>query len=563
MSDTAKRYTFNLRKTTTSATFQIPINIEEAFKNIKPPVVPSLFRSVCEEILARIASRQLSILPSPLSVLFFNADSMSENAVLNAEIDDVIKMLHFGKKGTSGKQRALKRWVDLQPYRTSVLIRALFRYAEDCSDGIHLNLEIPEFGYLLTGPPPLKADTKPDMRAYTRTMDTFLLVSVKRSPVKRDIFCYLMTFLSQIYQLMRNSYRSEPALCGMTRYILANRFGAEMIAIICTDCNTRIEMEDKGCSTCTFIKAHIKPPYYAQVFDMMLEYIPLSYWREALNNPRRGLADKDKISTRISDLQFIVKYGNQGDNRMSLNAKLSQESADRIVYDMADDNGSDDNRAAIKSQSAPPKNMGSSESRESRQESSRQIEVEEREVETNCENGEEGAAVGGKSEAISILKDSKSSSSVSVDCQSPVFDRRGFLNGKATSATVTHKSPHTKANQSTLFSHPSPQFKGLSEPLKSEAVSRVADSSKMTPKKDGRKTRTVSSRTRKSVKRSVSNKKKKKIRNGRRVKRRRPMTPKIRKGKRKKGKAEKRSRKRGSKTPRSKTKSRGRSRCRQ
>ncbi|KAM7536337.1 hypothetical protein Aperf_G00000081517 [Anoplocephala perfoliata] len=428
MSDIVKRYTFDLRKTTTSVNFQIPIKLEEAFKNVKPPVVPSLFKSVCEEILARIASRQLSILPSPLSVLFFNADSMSENTVRNDEIDDVIKMLHYGKKGAGSKQRALKRSVDLQPYRTSVLIRALFRYVEECSNGIHLNLEIPEFGYLLAGPPPFKADSRPDMRAYTRSVDSFLLMPVKRSPVKRDIFCYLMTFLSQIYQLMRDNYRSEPALCGMTRYILADRFGAEMIDIICTDCNRRIETENEECSTSAFIKTHIKPPYCSQVLDMMLEYVPLFYWREALNNPRRGLADKDKISTRISDLQFIVRK-----------SKTS-------VHDTIGGNG-----AAIKKPSTSPKDTDSSESGEnskSQLRRLRQVEVEETDAEISFDNGD---GSDGQVEAMWVMKGNKSVGSASVERHSSVYIHQDSLNGRA---TENHKSLHAEVNRSILFPYP-------------------------------------------------------------------------------------------------------------
>ncbi|KAM7536743.1 hypothetical protein Aperf_G00000081560 [Anoplocephala perfoliata] len=553
MSDIVKRYTFNLRKTTTSVNFQIPINLEEAFKNVKPPVVPSLFKSVCEEILARIASRQLSILPSPLSVLFFNADSTSENTVRNDEIDDVIKMLHYGKKGAGSKQRALKRSVDLQPYRTSVLIRALFRYVEECSNGIHLNLEIPEFGYLLAGPPPFKADTKPDMRAYTRSVDSFLLMSVKRSPVKRDIFCYLMTFLSQIYQLMRDNYRSEPALCGMTRYILADRFGAEMIDIICTDCNRKIETENEECSTSAFIKTHIKPPYCSQVLDMMLEYVPLSYWREALNNPRRGLADKDKISTRISDLQFIVRYGTQGNSRTFLNPKPSQEPVNgrkskTSVHDTIGGNG-----AAIKKSSTSPKDTDRSESGEnskSQQTRLRQVEAEETEAEISFDNGD---GSDGQVEAMWVMKDNKSVGSASVERHSSVYIHQDSLNGRA---TENHKSLHAEANRSILFPYsPSPLKKPSSR--SKQIINNVAVSSKMAPrrKKNSRKSRSARSRTRKAVKqRSVSNKKtkKKKIRNGRRVKSRRKTTSKLEKGKRKKGKAEERSKSHLSKVPRSK-----------
>ncbi|KAH9281847.1 hypothetical protein ECG_05585 [Echinococcus granulosus] len=306
MSESTARRSFSLRKTATGVDFPIPVNFEETLKGVKPPIIPPLFRSVCEEILARIASRQLSILPAPLSTLFVNADAIAGNLLWTARIDEVIKLLHFEKKGLSEKQRILKRKADLEPHQTSVITRAMFRYIELCSEGIDLTVNFPAYGYLVLGPPP-QSEGKPDIKSYIRSLDSFIRAALEKNPIKRDIFCYFMHFMSQIYQLMGDSYRSQPALCGMTRYLLANRFGEEMISLYCTECGLRIEESRKGCQVCSDIATHIKPPYRTQVIDMMLEYIPLSYWREKLNDPRRGLVEQRETSTKIEELNFITQ----------------------------------------------------------------------------------------------------------------------------------------------------------------------------------------------------------------------------------------------------------------
>ncbi|KAL5106394.1 hypothetical protein TcWFU_008646 [Taenia crassiceps] len=297
---------FALRKAAANVDFQIPVNFEETLKGVKPPIIPPLFKSVCEEILARIASRQLSILPAPLSTLFFNADAMAGNLLCSAQIDEVIKLLHFEKKGLSEKQRILKRKADLEPHQTSVITRAMFRYIELCSEGIDLTVEFPACGYLVMGPPVHNED-KPELRDYIRSLESFIRVALRKSPIKRDIFCYFMHFLSQIYQLMSDSYRSEPALCGMTRYLLANRFGEELISLRCTECGSKIEENHKGCRVCSYIPTHINPPYQTRVIDMMLEYIPHSYWREKLDDPRAGLVERSGTVTKIDDLNHITQ----------------------------------------------------------------------------------------------------------------------------------------------------------------------------------------------------------------------------------------------------------------
>lgn len=306
MSESTGRRSLALRKTATGVDFQIPVNFEETLKGVKPPIIPPLFRSVCEEILARIASRQLSILPAPLSALFSNADAMAGNLLWTAQIDEVIKLLHFEKKGLNEKQRILKRKADLEPHQTSVITRAMFRYIELCSDGIDLTVEFPVYGYLVLGPP-LHNEGKPDLRSYIRSLDSFFRAALRKNPIKRDIFCYLMHFLSQIYQLMSDSYRSEPALCGMTRYLLASRFGEELISLHCTECESRIKEDHKGCRVCSYIPTHIQPPYQAQVIDMMLEYIPHSYWREKLNDPRGGLVERSGTATKMDDFNSIIQ----------------------------------------------------------------------------------------------------------------------------------------------------------------------------------------------------------------------------------------------------------------
>ncbi|KAL5964129.1 hypothetical protein TSMEX_008074 [Taenia solium] len=306
VSEPRGRRSFALRKTATGVDFPIPVNFEETLKGVKPPLIPPLFRSVCEEILARIASRQLSILPAPLSTLFSNADAMAGNLLWTAQIDEVINLLHFEKKDLSERQRILKRKEDLESHQTSVITRAMFRYIKLCSGGIDLTVEFPAYGYLVLGPPSHN-EGKPDLKPYIRSLDSFIRAALRKNPIKRDIFCYFMHFLSQIYQLMGDSYRSEPALCGMTRYLLANRFGEELISLRCTECGSRIEEDHKDCRVCSYIPTHIKPPYQTRVIDMMLEYIPHSFWREKLNDPRGGLAERSGTVTKIDDLNYTTQ----------------------------------------------------------------------------------------------------------------------------------------------------------------------------------------------------------------------------------------------------------------
>ncbi|VDD80412.1 unnamed protein product [Mesocestoides corti] len=306
MSERVSRRSFNLRKTATGVDFQIPINFEETFKDAKPPVIPPLIKSICEEIISRIATRQLSILPGPLSTLFSNADALAGNLRRTAEVDEVIKLLHSSNKGISEKQRMVKRKADLEPYQTSVITRAMFRYIELSSDGLALTIEFPANGYLILGPPPSKNDGKPDVKSYTRSLDSFISKALSKNPIKRDIFCYFMQFLSQLYQLMGDGYRSEPALCGMTRYLLASRFANDLINLHCTECSKEIKDGHRGCKACSYVTANLKPPYRPRVINILLEYVPMSYWKDMLTTPRGGFMGRGGITTKLDDLKFVT-----------------------------------------------------------------------------------------------------------------------------------------------------------------------------------------------------------------------------------------------------------------
>lgn len=299
--------------------FQVPIIFEDVFKGIKTPIIPPLIRSICEELIARVASRQLSILPSPLSTLFFNADAMAGDLRRSAEIDDVIKLLHFGRKDLTDKQRMAQRARDLEPYQTSVITRALFHYIELCSDGIDLTVDFPAFGYIILGPPKMKGDGKPNIKSYNQAIEAFITHSMGRQPIKRDIFCFMMHFLTQIYQLTGDSYRSEPALCGMTRYLLANRFGQELIRLNCTSCHQSIDDDNNGCKVCSYVASSFKPPFRARVIDTMLQYIPLQYWRGTLNISRGSTSHKGVFTTTLEDLKSsfgLKRASNAGESHV-------------------------------------------------------------------------------------------------------------------------------------------------------------------------------------------------------------------------------------------------------
>ena len=546
MTEPAPKRTLYFRKTATGVDFQVPINFEETLKGVKPPIIPPLIRSVCEEILARIASRQLSILPAPLSTLFFNSDAMGGSLMRSAQIDEVIKLLHFNKKGLSEQQRIIKRKADLEPHRTSIITRAMFRYIEMCSDGIDLAVNFPAYGYLIIGPPP-HHEGKPDIKSYTHSLESFIRTALNQNPIKRDIFCYLMNFLSQIYQLMADSYRSEPALCGMTRYLLAYRFGEEMVTPFCTSCEKSIR-DGNGCEVCSFITTRIKPPYCARIIDMMLQYVPLSYWRDLLNDPRGGFANPRGISTKIDDLKFFAQRSASGVGDMP-HAKAAPEgeaTIGKIASKLSSHGSTENNGVSIqKSRSDEPRK--NEKNKENESVSSRGSLRKTNSIEAPRTNlGDGGGAfyvgsrgsvggVGGGIISAALRRDSVSSISLS------------------------RKPTPSNGTRSTLFTTPPSVSRESRESTMSQRSSRlnVLTSKSQKKKKKTPKQHKSRSKTRKPRARSGSRKRQKKTRSGSRRRKSRGRSPR-----RKKEVEKNRGKKNAGRRPRSKTKRRDRSRRR-
>ncbi|VDL89893.1 unnamed protein product [Schistocephalus solidus] len=301
------RRSFSLRRVGNSFDFAVPINLEEENKGVKPPVIPSVVSLVCEEIQDRIQTRRLSILPAPLNALFYSVDVLEADFMRSAEVDIMLKFFKSDFRVSGGKDSNIKRRQVCQGYQTDIILRTLFRYFDICDGGVRLKVDFPLAGFAVLGPPYTKNGDNLDINRYVRAWDAVLSVTSESDPIRRDIFCYLMQFITSLYDSANDSYRSDAAVCAMTRFAMATKFAPYMLKLQCTTCHSEIEGENEGCADCALVITNLKAPYVVQVVDNMIQYVPLQFWKSMLHSPRNSSLTRPNLKSIRAEILAALK----------------------------------------------------------------------------------------------------------------------------------------------------------------------------------------------------------------------------------------------------------------
>ncbi|KAL7057539.1 hypothetical protein AAHC03_016694 [Spirometra sp. Aus1] len=329
------RRSFSLRRVGNTFDFAIPINLEEENKGAKPPVIPSVVSLVCEEIQDRVQTRRLSILPAPLNALLFGVDLLEADFIRSAEVDVVLKFFKSDFR-IGGKDSNIRRRQACQGYQNDIILRTLFRYFDICDGGVRLKVDFPLAGFAVLGPPYTKSGDNLDINRYVRAWDALLSITSESDPIRRDIFCYLMQFISSLYDSANDSYRSDAAVCAMTRFAMATKFAPYMLKLQCTTCQSEIEEENAGCADCALVITNLKAPYVVQVIDNVMQYVPLQFWKSMLHSPRQSSLTRPNIksirSEMLAALKTVPNLKQGKGTRLSLSAAaISDRGSDSVV----------------------------------------------------------------------------------------------------------------------------------------------------------------------------------------------------------------------------------------
>ena len=341
---------------------------------------------------------------------------------------------------------------------------------------------------------------------------------------------------------------------------------------------------ESECHVCSFITTRAKPPYCARVIDMMLQYVPPSYWRDLLSDPRGGFAGQRGLSTKIDDLRMFTQKvaSSVGDMPQVKAAPVGEASIAKVSKKLSSHGSTENNGVSLqKHRSTPTVQAEEPKKSERSKESKDSKESKESEGSDNKSASSRGsirktssieapkASLGDVGDAAS--EGSRGSSSGNGQPSSARSSGGGGLLSSAfrrdsiTSASLVRKQTPSNGTRSTLFTTPpsvththTPESRESTVSRQSRRFSIHTPTGQKTPKiKKKKKQRKSRSKTRKPRGRSASRKRQKESRSGSRKKKSRGRSPR-----RKKEVGKHRGKKHSKKRPRSKTKRRGKSRRR-
>lgn len=245
------------------------------------PVIPSTLKACTDELIRRIQSGTLQILPFTLSIL--NSYLVETQKSNKEEIEHLINRLEESKTNTTKIQNKTKQITECITQPTHIVLAGWIQYLQKNSS---VTLTYPENGWIILAPSYLQSKTFNQSR-YLDEVNVCLNKIQSKSASTTIIFVHTMKTLAHLLKQNTDNFRSQLETQILTQLHLAQIFGPYLIKLKCTECNSEIDQSTiTHCNMCNFVDKYLAKPYTVHIVDRLLKYVAPDFWDDLLNNKK-------------------------------------------------------------------------------------------------------------------------------------------------------------------------------------------------------------------------------------------------------------------------------------
>ncbi|KAF6772684.1 hypothetical protein AHF37_08143 [Paragonimus kellicotti] len=281
------------------------IDITVKYKHLKSPAVPSCLSICGDEILARVRSGQLRMVPSCWSSMVQNASQLRDYK--SDDVQDLLDTLSVEKRQATVDQDESHRMPEYMVIPTHKIFAALWEFLIQCQQSLCTRLIYPAAGWIIMGPTYSDDFDYVHDAHYVKEVRQFVESLRDHAPIRKDMLCYIMRILTELVHDVVDHCRDEPAWASLVRYHIAYQFGPILFKLQCEKCKVVVTEQARTCDYCTVITYFLQKPFLVDVIDRLLRHTSVEFWKNAMttNNQRAGNATTTTMTTTTVDTEQI------------------------------------------------------------------------------------------------------------------------------------------------------------------------------------------------------------------------------------------------------------------
>ncbi|KAF8568870.1 hypothetical protein P879_02297 [Paragonimus westermani] len=286
------------------------IDITVKYKHLKSPAVPSCLSICGDEILARVRSGQLRMVPSCWSSMVQNASQLRNNKM--DEVQDLLDILSVEKRQAVDSRDESHRMPEYIVIPTHKIFAALWEFLIQCQQSLCTRLIYPASGWIIMGP--MYSDNFDNVHDahYVKEVRQFVESLRDHAPIRKDMLCYIMSILTELVRDVVDHCRDEPAWASLVRYHIAHQFGPILFKLQCEKCKVVVTEQARTCDYCTVITHYLQRPFLVDITDRLLRHTSVEFWKSVMttNNQRAGNATTTTTATTVDTEQIHLDIMN-------------------------------------------------------------------------------------------------------------------------------------------------------------------------------------------------------------------------------------------------------------